>query len=201
MENNRPTVDIDSTKLYDASCALGLIARVFADWDKELCGPCHEDIVSFALGTTIMLNRGAGQDIFPAVWGSVLDVLLARSAKLSSGKQVLWPEWDPESLKHPELTRLYDLGILIAAWNLALAQDEYPPEMFLGPLFSLSGFVVEGIDRGYCLEDEKSKEIYEQHRNSLVQQFSDEESFIASMKQQLESVAFAIENYRKTMQN
>ena len=188
VENSRPTVDIDQKDLYDMASILGLMSRVFHDWDKTLFENGHEVHVPALFVATLLLDKKLGQEMLSAAYATFVDVMKKRKILVGSPKEVSWPEWEMESLSHPELSKVYDLGIILFAWNLASKQDELPPEMFLGPLFSCAGTIVEGIDHGYYLEDEKIAKTYEEQRLALSKNHGDEEEFMKALTRQLEAI-------------
>ena len=201
MENARPTVDIDQNDLYNLATALGLLTKAFEDWDKELFVEPHDLEVPAMLVAVFLLDRSLGGDILQAAWSTFLDVTTKRRILPGSPKEVVWPSWDLETLRHPELTVIHDIGIMLAAWNYAAKQDELPPEMFLGPLFSLSGAIAEGVERGYLLQDEKVAASYEEQRRSLAKSHGGEDAFKSALKAQLQSIDEALQNQRKKSQN
>ena len=188
MSEEKKTVEIDQAELYNLASVMGLMSRAFEDWDKSIFAEAHELSVPAIMVNVFLLDRKLGGDFFKIAWISFLDVASSRRILPDTPKEVRWPEWDKESLSHPEAIPLYDLCIMLAAWNFAAKQDEHPPEMFLGPLFTLSGVIVEGVDRGYFLQDEKSKKLYEEQRESLAKSHGSEEEFVAALSKQLSSI-------------
>lgn len=185
----KPTVDIEHSRVYTLASALGLMTRAFEDWDRSLFEEAHALGVPAVLVCVFLLDRSLQGELFQAATKTFFDVAKARSIMKGTPKEVAWPEWDPETLKHPERSAIYDLGIILAAWNLAATQDELPPEMFLGPLFSLSGIITEGVDHGYGLEDEAVRKTYEEQRERLAGGKEGEEAFKTALKAQLASIA------------
>ena len=201
MEPSAPTVDIDTAAVVDLASALGLMARVFEDWDKEIFAEPHDKAVSGLLVCTFLLDRSIGGELFKVAWGCFLDVAAKRRILPGTPKEVCWPNWDESTLESPELIALFDLGIILAAWNLAAKQDELPPEMFLGPLFNLAGFIVEGVERGYRLKEPRLQETYEAQRKSLASSHGSEEEFKMALEKQLSSIDDALQNLRKSALN
>lgn len=197
----KPTVTIDQSELYNLCSAIGLMTRVFDDWDKEIFADGHDISVPGLMVCVYMLDRSIGGELFKVAWGCFLDVSLKRRILSGTEREVVWPNWDLESLKSPRLTTLFDLAIILSAWNLAAKQDEFPPEMFLGPLFTLSGVIVEGVERGYNLEDERIRSSYEQQRKSLASSHGSEEEFSNALKEQFSSIQDALDSQRKHAQN
>lgn len=187
-KENKPSVDIDQAELYNLASVMGLMTRAFEDWDEAIFEEKHELSVPAIMVAIFLLDRKLGGDFFQIAWISFLDVASKRAILPDTPKTVVWPEWDASTLVHPEAAPLYDLCIMLAAWNFAAKQDELPPEMFLGPLFTLSGVIVEGIDRGYYLQDEKSKKLYEEQRTSLASSHGSEAEFKEALKKQLLSI-------------
>ena len=187
-ENKRPMVDIDQPTLYNMSSALGLMVRVIEDWDKELFELPHSVHVPTLLVTALLLDKSLGGGLFQAAWISLVEVAAKRKILEGKENEVTWPEWEEGSLRHPELSPVYDISLMLHAWNLAAKQDELPPEMFLGPLFSCAGTVVEGIDRGYFMEDENVKKTYQEQRHMLTEGHGGEEEFKKSLMNQLASI-------------
>lgn len=200
MSEEKKTVDIDQSELYNLSSVMGLMTKAFEDWDKTIFEEGHELSVPAIMVAIFLLDRKLGGDFFKIAWISFLDVSTARRILPDTPKQVLWPAWEEETLSHPELIPLYDLCIMLAAWNMAAKQDDLPPEMFLGPLFSLAGVIVEGVDRGYLLQDEKSKKIYEEQRKSLASSHGTEEEFKEALKGQLNSIAESLQKRKESLQ-
>ncbi|MCR5348970.1 MAG: hypothetical protein K6E59_05130 [Bacilli bacterium] len=201
MEEKKPSIDIKEQELYDLASVLGLMTRAFADWDKEIYPTPHELSVPGIMVGIFLLDRQLGGEVFKAAWNSFLDVSANRKILPGTEKEVVWPEWDMESLEHPELAPLNDLCIMLAAWNFAAKQDEYPPEMFLGPLFSLAGSVAEGVARGYYLKDDKSKALYEQQREKLAGSHGSVDEFKKALESQLTSIDEALQSARKLPQS
>lgn len=201
MEQSRPTVDIDTAALYDLSSALGLMVRVFEDWDKEIFAEPHDKAVPGLLVCTFLLDRSIGGELFKVAWGCFLDVAAKRRILPGTPKEVCWPSWDEETLNHPELIAVFDLGIILSAWNFAAKQDEHPPEMFLGPLFNLAGIIVEGVEKGYHLQEKRLADAYEQQRKSLASSHGSEEEFKMALQKQLGSIDDALQNLRKSALN
>ena len=139
--DEKKTVDIDPNAVETLASAMGLLTRAFADWDKDIFDNPHGLSVPSIFVSTFLLDRKLGGEFFRIAWVSYLDVSAVRRLLPYTDKEVLWPEWDESSLEHPELIPVYDLAIMLTAFNLAAKQDEFPPEMFLGPLFSFSGFI------------------------------------------------------------
>lgn len=188
MDENKPTVDIEHSQIYGLTTVLGLMARAFEEWDASLFKTKHEISVPAILVAVFLLDRNLEGELFQAALATFFEVAGKRKILSGTPKEVPWPQWDEETLKHPELVPLYDLGIILAAWNLAARQDELPPEMFLGPLFSLAGIIVEGVDHGYFLEDEETRKTYYEQRERLAGSHGGEEGFKAALKAQLQSV-------------
>ena len=197
----KPTVDIDLPSLHDLSCAIGVMVRVFEEWDKEIFASPHDKAVPSLLVCTFLLDRSIGGELFKVAWGCFLDVAARRAILPGTPKEVRWPSWDEDSLEHPELSPIYDLAIILSAWNYAAKQDELPPEMFLGPLFSLSGVIVEGVENGYHLKDDKFRTAYEQQRVALASSHGSEEEFKIALQKQLGAIDDALQNLRKTTLN
>ena len=201
MAEEKPTVEIDQQELYNLASVLGLMTRAFEDWDKELFETPHEISVPAIMVAIFLLDRKVGGDYFKVAWASFLDVCAHRRILSGTPKEIAWPEWDPETVPHPEILPIADLGLMLAAWNFAAKQDEIPPEMFLGPLFSIGGAVMEGVERGYFLKDEKAKALYEQQRASLASSHGSEAEFKEALKAQLLSIDESLQNRRKKLQN
>lgn len=201
MDEQKPTVEIDTPELYNLASVLGLMTRAFEDWDKEIFETPHELAVPAIMVAIFLLDRKVGGEYFKVAWVSFLDVIAQRKILSGTPKQIAWPEWDPDTVSHPELIPLADLGIMLAAWNFASKQDEIPPEMYLGPLFSIGGAVMEGVVRGYYLQDDKAKALYEQQRTSLASSHGSEEEFKAALKTQLESIAESLQNRREKLRS
>ena len=202
MENERKTVDIDQAKLYDLATAMGLLCRAFSDWDKDLFEEESHDLrVPTLMVATYLLDRKLGGDFFRVAWVSFLDVAVRRKILPSQEKEVVWPLWDEESLRHPELTPISDICIMLAAWNFAASQDEIPPEDYLGPLFTLSGVIVEGIEKGFCLEEERMKQIYDDQREKLAQSHGGQAEFEEALKKQLSAIHASLEERKKLSLN
>lgn len=200
-EGKTPTVDIDQGELYNLASVLGLMTRAFGDWDEAIFGSAHELAVPGIMVAIFLLDRKLGGDFFKIAWVSFLDVASKRRILPNTPKEVAWPEWDESTLEHPEASVLSDLCIMLAAWNFAAKQDELPPEMFLGPLFSLAGVIVEGVERGYYLKDENTKKLYEEQREKLASSHGSEEQFKEALKQQLLSIEEALCEHRKVAQS
>ena len=194
MDDKKPTVDIEHSQVYSLATVLGLMTRAFEDWDKSLFEKPHERNVSALLVCVFLLDRDLQGELFQTAVASFFEVASKRGILLGTPKEVIWPEWDPSTLKHPELISIYDLGIILTAWNLAVKQDELPPEMFLGPLFSLAGIISEGVDHGYNLEDKTVREAYKDQRTRLASSHGGEEEFKKVLKAQLSSIAETLEN-------
>lgn len=192
--DEKKTVDIDPSAVETLASAMGLLTRAFSDWDKDIFDRPHHLSVPGIFVSTFLLDRKLGGEFFRVAWASFLDVASVRRLLPYTPKEVLWPEWDKESLEHPELIPIYDLAIMLAAFNLAAKQDEFPPEMFLGPLFTFSGFVVAGVNRGYNLEDEKTKTAYHSQRESLAASHGSPEEFKEALGKQLSSISDALES-------
>ena len=188
MPDTKPTVDIEHSQVYSLATVLGVMTRAFEEWDSSLFDPKHEIAVPALLVCVFLLDRNLDGDLFQAALATFFEVGAKRKILSESPKEVAWPEWDPSMLKHPENIPLYDLGIILAAWNLAAKQDELPPEMFLGPLFTLAGVIVEGVDHGYFLEDKNVRKIYEEQRVKLSSTHGGEEGFKTALKAQLQSI-------------
>ena len=191
--DDKKTVDIDPSAVETLASAMGLLTRAFSDWDKDIFDPSHDLSVPTIFVSTFLLDRKLGGEFFRIAWVSYLDVASVRRLLPYTEKEVLWPEWDEESLEHPELIPVYDLAIMLAAFNLAAKQDEFPPEMFLGPLFTFSGFIVDGVNRGFYLQDEKMRETYHAQRESLASSHGSPEDFKKALGQQLSSIADSLQ--------
>lgn len=196
MDEKKPTVDIEHSQIYGLATVLGLMTKAFEDWDASLFDAPHDRSVSALLVCVFLLDRSLQGDLFQSATGTLFDVASKRAIMANSPKKVEWPLWDNSTLKHPELAPVYDLGIALAAWNLAAKQDELPPEMFLGPLFSLAGIISEGVDHGYYLEDKTTRKAYQEQRERLAQSHGGEEEFKKALKAQLESIASTLENMK-----
>ena len=177
------------------------MTRAFGDWDQTIFEQPHDLAVPGIMVAVFLLDRKLGGDFFKIAWVSFLDVAAKRRILPGTPKEVSWPSWDLSTLKYPELSTLHDICIMLAAWNFAAKQDDNPPEMFLGPLFTLSGVIVEGVERGYMLEDESTKKIYEEQRKKLASSHGSEEEFVQALKTQLESIASSLEDHRKGTQS
>ena len=193
MSEEKPTVSIDQAELYNLASAMGLMCRAFADWDETIFASPHDVRVPGMMVAVFLLDRKLGGEFFKIAYMSFLDVLVERGILLGTPKETLWPAWDEKSLNHPDLIPLFDLCILLAAWNFAAKQDEHPPEMFLGPLFTLSGVIVEGLERGYYLSDEKTREMYQKQRESLASSHGSQKEFVAALSKQLSAISDALE--------
>ena len=193
MSEEKPTISIDQAELYNLASAMGLMCRAFADWDETIFASPHDVRVPGMMVAVFLLDRKLGGEFFKIAYMSFLDVLVERGILLGTPKETLWPAWDEESLNHPDLIPLFDLCILLAAWNFAAKQDEHPPEMFLGPLFTLSGVIVEGLERGYYLSDEKTRDMYQKQRESLASSHGSQEEFVAALSKQLSAISDALE--------
>ncbi len=191
--DDKQTIDLDLNAIETLASAMGLLTRAFSDWDKDIFGTPHGLCVPSIFVLTFLLDRKLGSDFFRIAWVACLDVSAVRRLLPYTAKEVLWPDWDQESLEHPELIPVYDLAILLAAFNLAAKQDELPPEMFLGPLFTASGFVVAGVNRGFYLEDEKTREAYHKQRESLASSHGSPEEFKEALGKQLSSIHDSLE--------
>lgn len=197
--DEKKTVDIDPSAVETLASAMGLLTRAFSDWDKDIFGDPHDLSIPAIFVCTFLLDRKLGGEFFRIAWASFLDVSCVRRLLPYTEKEVVWPEWDKESLEHPELVPLYDLAIMLTAFNLAAKQDEFPPEMYLGPLFSFSGFIVSGVNRGFHLEDEKTKNAYHAQRESLASSHGSPEEFKEALGKQLSSIAEAVDSRKETL--
>ena len=191
--DEKKTVDIDPNAVETLASAMGLLTRAFSDWDKDIFDEPHALSVPSIFVSTFLLDRKLGGEFFRIAWVSYLDVAAVRRLLPYTEKEVAWPAWDKESLEHPELAPVYDLAIMLTAFNLAAKQDEFPPEMFLGPLFSFSGFIVSGVNRGFYLEDEKTREAYHSQRESLASSHGSPEDFKEALGHQLQSIHDSLE--------
>ena len=200
VDEEKKTVDIDQAELYNLASVMGLMTRAFKDWDETIFEQKHEISIPALMVAVFLLDRKLGGEFFKIAWASFLDVASSRRILPDTPKQVVWPAWDEESLAHPEVMPIYDICLMLSAWNLAAKQDDLPPEMFLGPLFSLSGVIVEGVDRGFYLSDEKSRKLYEEQRKSLASSHGSEEEFKAALKAQLSSIAEAYNGRKESLQ-
>ena len=201
MPEEKPTVDINQEELYNLASVLGLMTRAFKDWDDSIFETPHEVGVPAIMCAIFLLDRKLGGEFFKIAWVSFVDVIAERAILVNTPKCVRWPEWDPETLKHPDITPVADLCIMLAAWNFACKDDVNPPENYLGPLFSLAGVIMAGVERGFYLEDEKSRALYEEQRKSLASSHGSEEEFIAALKTQLSSIGDSLIERRKKLQN
>lgn len=190
--DEKKTVSIEPASIENLASAMGLLSRAFSDWDRDIFEKPHDLSVPGLFVSTFLLDRKLGGEFFRIAWASFLDVSCVRRLLPYTSKEVVWPEWDKESLEHPELIPIYDLTFILAAFNLAAKQDEFPPEMYLGPLFTFSGFIVSGVNRGFNLEDEKTKEAYHGQRESLALSHGSPEEFKDALAKQLSSIADAI---------
>ena len=190
--DEKKTVSIEPASIENLASAMGLLSRAFSDWDRDIFENPHDLSVPGLFVSTFLLDRKLGGEFFRIAWASFLDVSCVRRLLPYTSKEVVWPEWDKESLEHPELIPIYDLTFILAAFNLAAKQDEFPPEMYLGPLFTFSGFIVSGVNRGFNLEDEKTKEAYHGQRESLASSHGSPEEFKDALAKQLSSIADAI---------
>lgn len=201
MDNEKKGIDIALDDLYSLSTAMGLMSRVFVDWDQALFAEAHELAVPGLLVSTLLLDKRIGGDFFRVAWISYLDIVTVRKLLPNTPKVVAWPLWDETTLAHPDLKVLYDLCIMLAAWNFAARQDEYPPEDFLGPLFSLSGVIAEGVSKGYCLEEERLAKAYQEQRVKLASEHGSKEEFEEALRKQIESIASTLEMKRAGLRN
>ncbi len=191
--DEKKTVDIDPNAIETLASAMGLLTRAFSDWDKDIFGEGHSLSVPAIFVSTFLLDRKLGGEFFRIAWVSYLDVASVRRLLPFTEKEVKWPEWDESTLEHPELIPVYDLAIMLTAFNLAAKQDEFPPEMYLGPLFTSSGFIVAGVNRGFHLEDEKMRETYHAQRESLASSHGSPEEFKEALGKQLSSIADSLQ--------
>ena len=198
--DEKKTIDLDPNAIETLASAMGLLTRAFSDWDKDIFPSPHDLSVPSIFVSTFLLDRKLGGEFFRIAWASFLDVSSVRRLLPYTEKQVLWPEWDEESLEHPELIPVYDLAIMLTAFNLAAKQDEFPPEMFLGPLFTSSGFIVAGVNRGFYLEDEKMRDTYHHQRESLASSHGSPEEFKEALGKQLSSIHDSLQARKAELQ-
>ncbi len=191
--DEKKTIDLEPAAIETLASAMGLLTRAFSDWDKDIFDDPHDLNIPGIFVSTFLLDRKLGGEFFRVAWAAFLDIAAIRRLLPYTPKQVEWPEWDKESLDHPELIPLYDLAIMLTAFNLAAKQDEFPPEMYLGPLFTSSGFIVAGVNRGFYLEDEKTEKAYHAQRESLASSHGSPEEFKEALGKQLSSIAEALE--------
>ena len=181
-------VDIDLRTADEVAASFGRLCRAFFDFDSEIFPSAHHISVPGVLVGVLMLDKRIGGDFLQVAFLTYLDVSLVRRIAPYSPKEVAFPAWDETTLEHPEIASLYDLAIILLAFNLAAAQDKYPPEMFIGPLLSLSGFVVDAVNRGFFLKTKEEEEAYQKARMDLAGNHGGPEKFIESLQAQLRSI-------------
>ena len=196
MPEEKKTVSIDQLDLLNQATAYGLLVRVLDDQNGRLFATKLSLGVPAIYTAVYLLDHNLGPEASRYATISFLDAHLYRDVLHTSPKRVPFPEWDPEDTFAPDCHPLADLFMLLYAWNLAAKQDELPPEEFLGPIFTLSGVVMEGLDRGFHVKDDNMRQLYstyEEHFKSSMQNRAD---FDAKLREQFLALENLIEEAR-----
>ena len=196
MQENEKKVTIDQLDLLNQATAYGLMVKVLNDQNHRIFATPLELGVPLIF-TAVYLLAPELHEAMNAATISFLDCYLFRDVLHKSSRRVAFPEWDPEDTFAPDCHPVADVFMLLYAWNLAAKQDELPPEEFLGPIFTLSGVVMEGIDRGYHVKDENMQALYGKYEEHFRSSLKADSEFDTKLAKQFSSLANLIEEARK----
>ena len=197
MQENEKKVSIDQLDLLNQATAFGLLVKVLDDQNKRLFVEPLEIGVPIIYSAVYLLDHALGEGGSSSATMSFLDCYLFRDILHTSPKRVEFPKWDPEDEFAVDCHPLADLFMLLYAWNKAAKQDELPPEEFLGPIFTLSGVVMEGLDRGYHVKDENMQALYDRYNDHFKSSMKDQEHFDERLRAQFISLEKLIGEARR----
>ena len=129
-------IKIDPKELEELATAYGLLTHcIEKEHLLELNNPVKEKRVSILYVMVFMLSKQLDGPSWQSAVLSCMDVLAKRKLNLKNGREISFPEWDPDDLAHLECYPICDAVINLYAWNRAAACPDFPPEDYFGPIF------------------------------------------------------------------
>ncbi len=184
MENSKKTVSIDQLDLLNHATAYGLLVRVLEDEDARLSHPKpHPKEIIALFAALFMLPKGLGDALWQASAVSMMDAAKLRVLMPGSKNEVRFPEWDPEDKKNEDCHLLCDIFFMEYAWALLDKKEVDLPDHALGALFTLAGVSMEGIARGYHIDDKNMEGLYGEYKNQFYGTMHTEDKEAAFLQQ------------------
>ena len=94
-------IKIDPKELEELATAYGLLTHcIEKEHLLELNNPVKEKRVSILYVTVFMLSKQLDGPSWQSAVLSCMDVLAKRKLNLKNGREISFPEWDPDDLAH-----------------------------------------------------------------------------------------------------
>lgn len=189
-------IKIDPKELEELATAYGLLTHcIEKEHLLELNNPVKEKRVSILYVTVFMLSKQLDGPSWQSAVLSCMDVLAKRKLNLKNGREISFPEWDPDDSAHLECYPICDAVINLYAWNRATTCPDFPPEDYFGPIFSLAGYILDGVSRGYYVTDETMKELEKGYLDRVYAQLGHPEKGRFMLQKQLEALSSMMDQF------
>ena len=157
MEERKSEVTVSSPIFYNASANLGLAVRLY----EETLGEDEYDQGYLGILASIeMLADEVPEEAFSFYCTMLFHAFSERLIYDADGSKTPIPEFDPNDPMCADCRPLVDIAIAQYAF-LAAKDEPNPMKDFLGPIFSLSGIGIEGLDDGYHIKNDELKSFYD----------------------------------------
>lgn len=131
---------------------------------------------------------------------STMGVMSERKVSFQKGEAVselAFPEWDPEDREYLPVYPLADVFLNLAAWRNAHEKGDRAPEDYYGPLFSLAGYILDGVKEGFSDAGEEINGRVEEWFSRLFADCREEEGKGAAFLGQIERLYGLYLEYKK----
>lgn len=150
--NPTDKITIDPAKVEQDAMAFGILVRALEEENANVFSSSHS-LPSLLLYTaTYFLGKIPSEELWLTAMLSTMHVIYERKLILGKGENarvVSFPDWDPDEVDSVPHYPLADVFLSVETWRLAMLGGDHPPEDYLGPLFSIGGYVLEGIKKGH----------------------------------------------------
>ena len=196
MENK---ITITPSEIEDTATAFGLLTRCI---EKEVNAKHNDSKVDrktcILFVCIYMLTKELDDSAWQAGVLSCLDAMEEHKVHLGKDKTLEFPEWDPDDTEKKDCYPLCDAFMCLYAWNSAAKDSNNPPENYFGPIFSVGGYVLDGMHCGYHATDDTIKELEKDYLTRIYGKMSKPEEGPAKLFRQLDALALMIEQFRSS---
>lgn len=154
--NPNDTITLDPSKVEHDAMAFGILVRALEEENANVFSSAHSLPSLLLYAATYFLGKIPSEQLWLSAMLSTMNVIHERKLVLGKGENsrvVSFPDWDPDELASIPHYPLADAFLSVETWRLAMQRNDYPPEDYLGPLFSIGGYVLDGIKKGHLAEE------------------------------------------------
>lgn len=185
-------VKIDIPQITQEAGLFAMTSIILSQIDQQSETP-HDPLAPLVLAARMLLPPEMPSNVTVSLFFSMIDAVKKRVIHSRAKEDIVFPPWDPDQTDLLDLYPIADAFIAMEAWVLAFSSDN-PPEDYFGPLFSVAGHVLFGVESGRKML-EVQPEIIDDYKKVMLHGKSDDPEEIRQLLNALSSGQKMIDEY------